>query len=101
LMQTISAGGSQIAYSQEGGNKYPIRQYLRPFQQTANLCKMTYLPPFVVYDSNRADAEKIKNIIIHYQKVINWLTGQNFKDISVEYELMTDYITEKTQGTDE
>jgi len=95
VIQTISAGGTQLAYSSEGGNKYPIRQYLIPFQQTANLCKMSYLPPFVVYDSNRADEDQIKEVLTQYKQVVAWLQSDDFRDISADYELMNDFLTEK------
>lgn len=95
VMQTISAGGTQLAYSSEGGNKYTIRQYLRPFQQTANLCKMVYLPPFVMFDSNRADKDNINSLVDHYSEVVEWIRGDGFKDISADYELMNDFIMEK------
>ena len=92
ILQAISAGGSQLAYSVEGGNKYSIRAYLRPFQQTANLCKMIYLPPYVVYDSNKADKDRIEDVVKQYQHVIAWLQSEDFRDISAEYELITDFI---------
>ncbi len=95
IMQTISAGGTQFAYSLEGGNNFPIRQYLRPFQQTTNLCKMTYLPPFVVYDSNRPEKTDINEVFKQYQQTLLWLQSADFRDISGDYELMTDFLMEK------
>ena len=31
-----------------GHNRFTVREFLAPFDQTARLCKMIYLPPFVV-----------------------------------------------------
>ena len=51
MMNVISAGASRHAYTSEGHNKYSVREFLRPFEQTANLCHMKYLPPFVLHDA--------------------------------------------------
>lgn len=55
LMNVITAGGGKEAYTQEGMNKYSIRQFLITFEQTANLCRMHYLPPLVVHNSIQID----------------------------------------------
>ena len=51
MINIISTGGSKDAYSEEGHNRYTVREFLRPFEQTASLCGMIYLPPFIVYDA--------------------------------------------------
>ena len=51
VLSVISTGGSKEVYCQGGRNNYTINQFLTPFEQTANLCRMNYLPPFVVYGS--------------------------------------------------
>ncbi len=47
MLNVISYGGSQEAYQTDGTSRYSINQFLAPFDQTAVLCRMTYLPPFV------------------------------------------------------
>ena len=54
LLVAISAGGAEEAYSAEGHNRFPIRDLLRPLEQTANLCRMRFLPPFVLFAALRA-----------------------------------------------
>lgn len=49
LANVLSAGGSKNSYSTHGHNNFSIMDLLRPFNQTANLCGMTYLPPFAVH----------------------------------------------------
>lgn len=53
MLNATSTGGPREAYCEEGRNRYTIRQFLAPFDQTAHLCEMTYLAPFVVYGSLR------------------------------------------------
>jgi glutathione-regulated potassium-efflux system ancillary protein KefG len=47
-LTAISTGGPSSAYRREGYNYFTVRELLAPFEQTARLCGMTYLPPFVV-----------------------------------------------------
>jgi glutathione-regulated potassium-efflux system ancillary protein KefG len=48
FLTAISTGGPSSAYQRTGSNYFTIRELLAPFEQTARLCGMTYLPPFVV-----------------------------------------------------
>ncbi|MDF2690852.1 MAG: oxidoreductase [Gammaproteobacteria bacterium] len=58
LLSVISAGGSAEAYHPQGANRFSIKQLLSPFDQTAYLCGMEYLPPFVVHNTlHLSDAE--------------------------------------------
>jgi glutathione-regulated potassium-efflux system ancillary protein KefG len=45
----ITTGGSEAAYRREGSNRFTMRELLAPWDQTAHLCKMTFLAPFVVH----------------------------------------------------
>jgi glutathione-regulated potassium-efflux system ancillary protein KefG len=47
-LTAISTGGPSSAYQRDGYNYFTIRELLTPFEQTARLCGMIYLPPFVV-----------------------------------------------------
>lgn len=53
FLSAITTGGTENAYCQEGSNRFSIRELLVPFEQTAHLCGMEYLPPFVVYGTHR------------------------------------------------
>jgi glutathione-regulated potassium-efflux system ancillary protein KefG len=45
----ISAGAPQSAYTPDGYNRFTARELLAPWHQTAHLCGMQWLGPFVVY----------------------------------------------------
>jgi glutathione-regulated potassium-efflux system ancillary protein KefG len=45
----VTTGGPAHAYQPEGHNRYTVRQLLAPYDQTAHLCRMRYLAPFVVH----------------------------------------------------
>lgn len=61
-MNILTAGGSEKAYSEGGSNRFTIREFLRPFEQTANLCHMHYLPPFAVLGAYRQNEESLSQI---------------------------------------
>jgi len=54
LLCAITAGGTEDAYRANGYNHYSIRELLRPIEQTATLCGMTYLPPYALFGSRTA-----------------------------------------------
>jgi glutathione-regulated potassium-efflux system ancillary protein KefG len=51
FLTAITTGGPISSYAREGPNFFSIREFLAPFEQTAKLCGMIYLPPFVVAGS--------------------------------------------------
>lgn len=53
LLNAITTGGSEEAYARTGHNYFTMRELLTPFEQTARLCGMVYLPPFVVHGAIR------------------------------------------------
>ena len=57
MMLAITAAGPKDAYSEDGYQHFPIRTFLTPLEQTANLCKMVFTPPYVLFASLRAPKE--------------------------------------------
>lgn len=61
-LTVITTGGPDNAYISGGFNNYTISELLRPFQQTANLCGMKWLPPIIVHSVLPAGIEGFKNL---------------------------------------
>jgi glutathione-regulated potassium-efflux system ancillary protein KefG len=55
LMVAITTGGDADAYHATGINRFPITEFLRPLEQTAHLCGLTWAEPFIVHDSIQMD----------------------------------------------
>lgn len=49
LLSAVTTGGAESAYSRTGHNYFSISELLTPFEQTARLCGMRWLPPFIVH----------------------------------------------------
>ena len=57
-LSMISTGGGQKAYCETGHNRFTMNQLLAPYDQTAHLCQMNYLPPFIIHGSRKLFADK-------------------------------------------
>lgn len=69
----ISTGGPEEAYQIEGYNRFTVRQLLAPFEQTARLCRMIWLPPFLVQGSFALDEAELERHAAGYVKVLELL----------------------------
>lgn len=70
VMTAISSGGSREVYQEGGARGYSIRQLLLPFRQTAALCRMEYLPPFVVHGTHLLDEKGIAKAANLYKETL-------------------------------
>lgn len=70
LLSAITAGGGQESYRAEGFNHFTVRQLLAPIEQTARLCGMAYLPPFVVHGTHTLTDEAIEAHAADYARLV-------------------------------
>lgn len=73
LLNAVTAGGGQEAYSAAGRNRHTVRQLLVPIAQTAQLCGMRYLAPFVVHGTHSLTAEQIDAAARDYRRLLEGL----------------------------
>ncbi len=73
IMSAISTGGRREVYLSDEEEKFSIRQLLAPFDQTATLCRMEYLSPFVTHGTHLLDETGIGEAASGYAKVIGAL----------------------------
>jgi len=70
MMHVISCGGSREVYRPEGKNRFTVPQLLAPFDQTAHLCGMQYLPPFVIHGTHRLTETDIALSALQYESLL-------------------------------
>ncbi|MBI2372508.1 MAG: NAD(P)H-dependent oxidoreductase [Deltaproteobacteria bacterium] len=70
LFCAISSGGVEHAYREGGHNRHPLRHFLSPIEQTARLCGMEYVPPYVIHGTHRLDPPQIEEVAKEYRKFI-------------------------------
>jgi len=73
LLSAITAGGGEDAYRRDGPNRFTVRELLAPIEQTARVCRMEYLPPFVVHGTHRLADANITRYASDYRRVLEAL----------------------------
>ena len=59
LWLVATTGGPEESYHPQGYNRYFFDAFLPPYEQTATLCGMRFLPPLVLHGARRANAAEI------------------------------------------
>lgn len=73
IFNAMSSGGGMQAYHIEGYQRTTLHDLLIPFQRTAELCRMIYLPPFWVAGTHKLEADEINEYADQYKKLITIL----------------------------
>ncbi len=97
MLNIISAGGTENAYQKGGYNRFTIREFLAPFEQTARLCNMIYLPPVVLLGTHRMDDPEIESFGGLYRRIIESLRDDEHP---VEHLLQFQYLNEAFDATE-
>jgi glutathione-regulated potassium-efflux system ancillary protein KefG len=97
IFNVITAGGTRDVYTANAYNRFTIRQFLVPFDQTATLCKMIYLPPFVVHGTYLLTAATLKFHVTMYHTLLEKMAKGEF-DIETlkSVELLNDWLLKET-----
>lgn len=72
-VHVITTGGSSMTYDKAGLHGHTIREFLLPFEQTARLCGMLYLPPYLIQGSHRLSDEEIEQYAAGYYHLLEML----------------------------
>ncbi|HEY9626276.1 MAG TPA: NAD(P)H-dependent oxidoreductase [Coleofasciculaceae cyanobacterium] len=95
FLSAITTGGSEQAYCRQGHNFFTIRELLAPFEQTARLCGMDYLPPFVIQGTHQLrHSDQIGKHVADYRTAlialrddtIDWEQIQQHKHLNYKLE---------------
>lgn len=96
IFNALTIGGTKEAYTAGGHNKYTISEFLRPFAQTAALCKMIYLPPFAVHGTHLLSPSDLADYARLYQTLLEKLAQNDFDvDAMSKYDYLNDWLTEE------
>lgn len=84
VLSVISTGGGKEVYSKEGRNHFTINEFLVPFRQSANLCHMEYLPPYVIYGSHTITHADIEIQASKYKKLLTSLRNEKWDNTQLK-----------------
>lgn len=96
LFQVITTGGSEENYCATGRDRFTISELLEPFNQTTQVCKMNYLPPFVVHGTHNISIEETHEVAILYNQLLTHIEKNGFESESLDsYIYMNHWIKTK------
>jgi glutathione-regulated potassium-efflux system ancillary protein KefG len=78
VLSAVTTGGRLEAYQADGMNQFSVPQFLAPFNRTARLCKMDYLPPFVVHGTHLLSDDDIELVARNYRSLLISLRDEIF-----------------------
>ena len=82
----LTAGTSEEAYTFGGRHHQPLRQLLSPMEATANLCRMPFVPPYVLFSSLSGDESARQAHVDGYVRLLTALRDDTF-DFEVAHRL--------------
>lgn len=92
-LNVITSGGSREVYQPTGRNRFTVRQFLAPLDQTARLCRMIYLPPFAVQGTHRLTLDELEQYGLDYQNLLYSLSQEDFDPQELQqYEFLNDWL---------
>jgi glutathione-regulated potassium-efflux system ancillary protein KefG len=73
MANVVTSGGGAAAYAREGLNRFTVRELLAPVEQTARLCGMEYLPPYLIQGTHRMSEPDIAAAAERYARTLTAL----------------------------
>lgn len=93
IFQAITTGGNQENYCETGRETHTIVELLEPFKLTAKVCRMEYLPPFVVHGTHNMVDEMYEKKGIEYAKLLNYLENNEVNINKIrEFNYLNDWM---------
>ncbi len=80
IFNVMSSGGDMDAYQPNHFHGSTIHQFLLPFERTAQLCRMVYLPPFWLSGTHQLTGEAILQYAKQYKSLLFKIRNNEFTD---------------------
>lgn len=96
IFNALTSGGTREVYAPEGYNRFTVREFLAPFDQTAHLCKMVYLPPFVVQGTHLLTEVELALHAALYRTLLERLSRGEFSVEAIgRYNFLNDWLNQE------
>lgn len=70
LLNAVSTGSDADTYGKGTHNRFSVADFLKPFNQTACLCGMGYLAPFVVYGGRKLSTPELVSRVEKWRDLV-------------------------------
>jgi len=95
-LNALTTGGPAAAYRRDGYNRFTVRELLAPWEQTAHLCQMRFLAPFVVHAALRVVGDDdVDDARDGYRRLIEGLRDER---LDFERAARADNLAEELDG---
>lgn len=96
FFNAVTCGARKEVYSRSGGYSYELRDFFIPFEQTALLCRMRYLPPFALFAAGHAaDEDRLEDHANDYLRLLTAIAdGRLNLDLAERKESLSDQLTD-------
>ena len=85
LWLAASTGGPDASYRPDGYNRYFFDAFLHPYEQTAALAHMRWLPPLVLHGAHKAgEAELAAHAALFAERLRTWPAWPELADIEAD-----------------
>ncbi|HEY2928355.1 NAD(P)H-dependent oxidoreductase [Piscinibacter sp.] len=82
LWLVASTGDAEASFRPDGYNRYFFDAFLPPYEQTAALCGMRFLPPLLLHAAHRASADEIAaHAQIYAQRLASYPAWPELADV--------------------
>ncbi|HLZ18694.1 MAG TPA: NAD(P)H-dependent oxidoreductase [Smithellaceae bacterium] len=89
----LTVGGTRQVYAHGALHRFTIREFLVPFEQSADLCKMKYLPPFVVHGTHLLTDKQHHQYAARYFEMLSILIAGAYDPEEVNrFEYFNDWL---------
>jgi len=96
LLQVLTTGGKKENYCATGVDRFTIPQLMEPFCQTAKVCNMHYLPPFVVHGTHSMTEDSYTKYGELYGQALHYLENMEIKLAELSnFKYFNDWIVTK------
>lgn len=97
LFHALTTSGTRESYARDAHNRFTLSDYLLPYNQLAHVCRMHYLPPFVLHESGKADASASARHAKQFKLLLQLLaTGEATPDQLQHLEYLNDFVPQPT-----
>ena len=84
LWLVTTTGGPETSYHPQGYNRYLFEAFLPPYEQTAALCGMRFLPPLVLHGAHSVDsAEVAQHVAVFQNRLQTYPQWPELKDMDI------------------
>ena len=96
IFNALTSGGTREVYAASAYNRFTVQEFLIPFNQTATLCKMIYLPPFAVQGTHLLTHAALERYARLYRALLDRLSKGDFNiEAMKRFSFLNDWLLEE------